>query len=162
MTRGKGRLPPYRQSLAGTLLRAREAVMAPIRAVLRAANLTDQQWRILRVLGDEGPWEPSGLGTASILHAPSVTRILRELAERGLIVREKHGQDGRRSIITISSEGRALVESVSSRTIEILADYQHRFGTERLKALQQELIALAHAIGDARSLEDSADTATDD
>lgn len=147
MAETASRLPPYRQSLAGALLRAREAVMAPIRPHLREAGVTEQQWRVLRVLADEGPVEPTGLAEAALLHAPSVTRILRELGERGYTERRRDPDDGRRSIIAISPAGRALVETTSARTFGLFDQYRARFGAERLAALQQELGAFARIVG---------------
>ncbi|HEX7709839.1 MAG TPA: MarR family transcriptional regulator [Sphingomonadaceae bacterium] len=144
ITRG---LDPYHRSLAGTLLAAREAVMAPIRPVLREAGVTEQQWRVLRVLLGEGAMDISQMATAAMLHQPSVTRILRELGSRGLITREADPDDGRRAIATITPRGAALVEDVGRRTLLILDQYSARYGKDRLGALLDELRALTEAIG---------------
>ena len=93
MTGPIARLPAYRISIAGTLLAAREAVMAPIRPELRAANVTEQQWRVLRVLADQGSLDAAALAAAALLHAPSLTRILKELTQRGLIARHPDPED---------------------------------------------------------------------
>jgi homoprotocatechuate degradation regulator HpaR len=138
---------PYRQSLAGTLLAAREAVMAPIRPLLREAGLTEQQWRVLRVLVDEGDSDPSGLSQAGLLYPPSVTRILKELDDRGLLARRPDPNDGRRSLIAVTPKGRKLVEATSRKTSAPLNEYATRFGAARLKALQQELAELVVHIG---------------
>lgn len=138
-------LPPYRASLAGTLLAAREAVMAPIRPILREAGVTEQQWRLLRVLADEGACDASRLSEIAMLHAPSVTRILKELGDRKLIARDPDPADGRRSVVTISARGRALVRRVARKTRVVLDAYAGAFGHKRLAALQSELVALARA-----------------
>lgn len=139
-------LPPYSNSLAGVLLAAREAVMAPIRPVLRDANVTEQQWRVLRVLEDAGALEPTPLSRMALLHAPSVTRILRELQVRGLITRTADRSDARRSIVTITPAGAELVVRTASHTRELLLEFETRFGAERLAALRGELAALTAAI----------------
>ena len=141
------RLPPYRASLAGTLLGAREAVMAPIRPILREADVTEQQWRVLRVLAYEGPTEPSALADHALLHAPSVTRILKELVERNLIMREADPVDRRRAILTLSDQGHALVDRTAEHTSIVLARYAEVFGRDRLNALLAELVAFTRAIG---------------
>ena len=46
MARTKLQLPSTRRSLPIALMRSREQVMAPIRAMLRASGLTEQQWRV--------------------------------------------------------------------------------------------------------------------
>lgn len=122
--------------------------MAPIRPLLRAAGMTDQQWRVLRVLNDEGSIDMSGLAAAAMLHAPSVTRILRELKDRGLIARRTDPKDGRRSIVAITPEGRKLVHATANGTRPILDQYGERFGRERLTALRAELAAFVAAVAD--------------
>jgi homoprotocatechuate degradation regulator HpaR len=140
------KLRPYNESLAGTLLAAREAVMAPIRPTLSEAGLTEQQWRVLRVLLDEGPMDLSHLSGSALLRPPSVTRILRELIERELIVRRPDPEDGRRSIVEICDSGAELVRRTAAFTLAVLDGYAERFGAERLLALQRELKELAITI----------------
>jgi len=140
------KLPPYRVSLAGTLLAAREAVMAPIRPHLRDAGVTEQQWRVLRVLADTDGLDVSTLGEAAMLHPPSVTRILRELVERKLITREADGGDGRRSIIRLQPLGKTLVAHTAAHTLSVLNQYAQEFGNERLRILREELQAFTRAI----------------
>lgn len=139
-------LPPYPQSLAGTLLAAREAVMAPIRPLLREAGVTDQQWRVLRVLADGGPLDAGGIAQSALLYAPSVTRIVRELVDRGLLSRGTSDSDRRRSVIEITSAGRALVRQTAERTARMLVAYGEAFGSERLARFVAEAAALAEAL----------------
>ena len=69
-------LPATRRSLPIALIRAREAVMHPIREMLAGTGLTEQQWRILRVLDEFGPLEATQLAGRAGLMAPSLTRIV--------------------------------------------------------------------------------------
>lgn len=116
--------------------------MAPIRPLLREAGLTEQQWRVLRVLVYEGDSDPSALAQAGLLYAPTVTRILKELTDRELLGRSPDPKDGRRWLISATPKGRNLVEVTSRRTFGLLEDYADRFGRDRLQALQAELTAL--------------------
>lgn len=142
----KRRLLPYRKSLAGTLLAAREAVMMPVRVVLRDVEVTEQQWRVLRVLADEGVVEATALASSAMLLAPSLTRILRELEARRLITRTTAKDDGRKSLMAISPRGRSLIEHTAARTLDILDGYAQRFGKARMDALVDELRAFTKAI----------------
>lgn len=142
------RMLPYRVSLAGLLLAARESVMAPIRPYLRDAGVTEQQWRVLRVLADEGPLDLSTLAEHALLHAPSVTRIIKEVADRGLIIRTIDKADKRRSILQLTKSGEDLVRLTSQLTLKVLDGYSSRFGTQRLAALREELHALIDLIGE--------------
>ncbi|MCJ2185852.1 MarR family transcriptional regulator [Novosphingobium beihaiensis] len=139
-------LQPYPQSLAGSLLAAREAVMAPIRPFLRESNVTEQQWRVLRVLADAETMDAKGIADQALLYAPTVTRILKELGDRKLIERKSDPEDGRRSIISITDEGRDLVVGTASHTKVLLDAYAKAFGPERLEAFKAEALALAEAL----------------
>jgi len=140
------KLVPYRQSLAGTLLAAREAVMAPIRPLLAGAGVTEQQWRVLRVLDDSGPIDLKTLAESALLFGPSVTRILKDLVDRGLVVRQANPKDGRGAIVSLSASGRSLIAETASYTMQQLNAYTRKFGDKRLKKLISELHALTAAI----------------
>jgi len=125
--------------------------MAPIRPMLRDAGVTEQQWRVLRVIDDAGSIDPTALADAAILYAPSVTRILKELVERGLIVRTADPGDGRRSHLSLAPSGRSLIDETSRHTLQALDRYARDFGEERLTGLLDELKALIITIGPAEA-----------
>ena len=141
------KLPPYRDSIAGSLLSAREAVMDQIRPILRDANVTEQQWRVLRVLENSGPMDPSRLADESILSPPSLARILRDLSESGLLERLPDPTDGRRAIVQITDQGRQQLQETSSHSLTVIRQIRSRFGDERVEALLNELKAFREAIG---------------
>lgn len=132
-------LPKYNDGIAAALLAAREAVMSPIRPVLRAHNLTEQQWRLLRVLIDIGPMEISKAADASMIMAPSVTRILKDLEARKLITKKTNSEDKRRAILSITPAGHKLVQKSARETAELLKNYKKQFGAKRFNALAREL-----------------------
>ena len=80
------------KSLAIALLRAREATMSHFRPRLARHELTEQQWRVIRVLADSGKaaLDATEIATRSVILTPSLTRILRTLEDRGVIVRSTH------------------------------------------------------------------------
>jgi homoprotocatechuate degradation regulator HpaR len=140
------KLLPYRQSLAGTLLAAREAVMAPIRPMLNEAGVTEQQWRVLRVLDGAGPMDLKTLADSALLFGPSLSRIIKDLADRGLVLRKNNPRDGRGSIVSVTASGRSLIQGTARRTLRQLDNYALKFGDERLKKLIAELHAFTDAI----------------
>ncbi len=149
---GSGLLP-YAQSIAGSLLAAREAVMAPIRPHLRAANLTEQQWRVLRVLADAETLDARSVAEKALLYAPTVTRILKELRDRELIDRSTDPEDARRSIISITPLGLETVRNTAKHTRVLIDAYSEAFGEERLNAFKAEAQALANALEQFRPTE---------
>ncbi len=141
------RFPPNtRRSLPIALLRAREAVMARFRPMLASHDVTEQQWRVLRVLAESGELDASDLaGRANIL-APSLTRILRSLEERKFISRKRDEGDGRRSWLSLAPNGRKLIDTVTPEAGHIYAELEARFGLEKIEILLDmldELVATA-------------------
>ncbi len=132
-------LPKYNDGIAAALLGAREAVMSPIRPILREHSLTEQQWRLLRVLIDIGAMEISKAAEASMIMGPSVTRIIKDMTRRNLIRKTNDTRDARRSILSITPTGRAVVRKTAKQTATLLALYKREFGDQRFEALLAEL-----------------------
>lgn len=126
--------------------------MAPVRPILRDAGVTEQQWRVLRVLIDDGASDLSTLASNALLRAPSLTRILRELQDRALIARVIDPTDARRSIVSITSAGRTIVDKTTLATLAMLDRYDAAFGVARLSALIAELALLTETIADPDEL----------
>ncbi|NBR89157.1 MAG: homoprotocatechuate degradation operon regulator HpaR [Rhodobacteraceae bacterium] len=124
--------PETSRSLPIALLRAREKVMGPIRAMLANAGVTEQQWRVLRVLNERGPLDPTEIADRSCLLLPSLTRILQTLESKGLVTREAHPTDRRRLVITITDGGRSLIEANLHESQRLNAWLKDTFGEEKL------------------------------
>ena len=132
--------------MGATLLIAKEAVLAPMRPKLREYDITEPQWRVLRVINDRGAADASGLAEVGLLHAPSVTRILKELERRDLIVRKPDAHDRRRVLVELTPAGRQVVKDIAREVLRVMREYSERFGDQRLARLADELRALSAAI----------------
>lgn len=124
-----------RRSLPMTLLRAREVVMAHFRPMLARHDITEQQWRVIRVLGESGPLDATELARGASILAPSLTRIIKALEDRGYITRSKFADDGRRVQLAITPAGLALIDSVTPERQEIYALIERRCSAAELEKL---------------------------
>ncbi len=125
------------------LLNAREAAMSQFRPLLARHDLTEQQWRVLRALGaQDEPVDAGTLVATTSLQAPSLSRILANLADRQLIDRSSASNDQRRAVIGLSKSGAALVATVAPESESIYATIEAQFGAKRLKELLTELADL--------------------
>ncbi len=124
-------LPKMSRSLPIALLRAREKVMGPIRAILADAGVTEQQWRVLRVLKEQGPQEPTQIADRACLLLPSLTRILRKLEDKDLIVRRTAPNDRRRQIVEISEGGQEIIRANIAPSLLQAERIRTRLGPER-------------------------------
>lgn len=142
-TQTKRPLRDRRRSLAIGLLRAREAVMSHFRPILAAHDVTEQQWRVIRVLYEGGQLDATELADKASILAPSLTRMIRSLEERGFITKHKDDADGRRVLLQITAAGQAIVEDVMPESQKVYADIDARFGVERIEKLLDMLEELA-------------------
>lgn len=140
------KLRSFSRSLPMALLLAREAVMNRFRSSLRLFDITEQQWRVLRALESRQEIEVTALAQVTNLLAPSLSRILRDLEARALIVRRPVPGDQRRSLISISESGTALIDSVAPYSESIYAEIAETFGKEKMDNLQKLLRELTDAL----------------
>lgn len=130
--------PATAQSLPITLLRAREKVMGPIRQMLADAGVTEQQWRVLRVLSEEGPLDPTSIAERAVLLLPSLTRILQKLEEKSLVTRMRDKEDRRRQVITATPSGQALITENMPQSQALMQRLKDALGEDKYT----ELLAL--------------------
>jgi len=125
-----------RRALPIALLRAREAVMARFRPILQARDVTEQQWRVIRLLGEESPLDAKEVTARAFVLGPSLSRIIKALEERKLISRERgSGADGRRISLSIAPAGMALIVDVTPEIQAVYAEFEKSFGRERIEHL---------------------------
>lgn len=109
--------------------------MGPIREMLSGVGITEQQWRVLRVLEEDGPQEPTRIAEQACLLLPSLTRILQKLEEKELIARERDTRDRRRQIVQITDDGALLIEANIAKSLALLDRTRDRMGAERYDTL---------------------------
>lgn len=117
------------------LLRAREAVMDRFRHWLRDNGLTEQQWRVVRVLAERESLEVSQLAGHSFLLPSSLSRILRSLEDNRLIRRRTVDNDQRRFEVSLTAAGRRLFRQIAPRSEAIYREIENAFGETRLQEL---------------------------
>ena len=140
-----------KRSLPIALLRAREQVMEPIRAMLADSGVTEQKWRVLRVLEEAGEIEPTVIAREACLHLPSLSRILKTMEQDGLVQRREDEQDRRKTVIAISEAGRAILSEHAAQSAAILVDIERRLGAEKIEAMLDLLEELTDDPGPLRA-----------
>ncbi len=123
--------------------------MAHFRPSLQHYGITEQQWRVLRALTSIEVIEVTELAKATFLLPPSLSRILKDLEERGLLHRRISAEDMRRGLISISPEGRSLIESAGRDSEAIYAEITRRYGADKLGRLQELLRDLEQVLAES-------------
>ncbi|WP_439112225.1 homoprotocatechuate degradation operon regulator HpaR [Hydrogenophaga sp.] len=159
--------PFVHRNLPRLLLEAREAVMQHTRPSLREHGLSDQQWRVLRVLGEHAR-EPGGVETGrvareALLLGPSLTGVLTRMERDGLITRARCPQDARRTVVRATPAGLKLVRTLSLTIEAHYAWMEERLGKAQLAqlyALLDQVIALEAPLGED-AIENQGEDATE-
>ncbi|MDN3722560.1 homoprotocatechuate degradation operon regulator HpaR [Roseibium salinum] len=109
--------------------------MAPIREMLQESGISEQQWRILRVVDEAGEIEQTAIAQGACLQLPSLTRILRSMEADGFISRRNDEADRRRTLVSVTENGRSLIADHQPRNAEIFKRLEAEFGREKLEQL---------------------------
>ena len=132
-----------RHSLPMALLRARESVMRRFRPMLEAHGVNEQQWRVLRVLAEADVLDASEVAARANILAPSLTRMIRTMEDKGLIIRGRDETDARRVMLSIAPAGLAVIHEASPESRRIYAGIVATYGPERMAQLVDLLNALS-------------------
>src|SRR6187200_2332478 len=133
------------RNLPRLLLQARESVMAHTRPSLREHGLSDQQWRVLRVLGENGTVETGRVAREAYILGPSLTGVLARMERDGLVRRERDPADQRRTVVEATAKGRKMVDKLSTTIEDHYQWLEQTLGKPKLTQLYQlldELIEL--------------------
>ncbi|AOJ04291.1 MULTISPECIES: homoprotocatechuate degradation operon regulator HpaR [Burkholderia] len=137
------------RNLAMLLLEARETLMGRFRPILKEFALTEQQWRIIRVLDGEPSHELEAgqIARRCCILSPSLTGVLERMERDGLIRRTRAQEDQRRLIVSLTPQSRQLVTQISPRIDEQYRLIEQRFGADALSEVYEALDKLIEVGG---------------
>jgi homoprotocatechuate degradation regulator HpaR len=101
------------RNLPMLLLRAREKMMERFRPLLTANGLTEQQWRVIRALTENGPMEPRQISDICTISSPSMAGVLARMEALELITKERFADDQRRILVSLTKKSVCLVRVIS-------------------------------------------------
>ena len=102
--------------------------MVHFRPLLAERGYTEQQWRVLRVLNEQGPLDATSLARHAALLLPSLTRILKVLEDKNAISRKVNPIDSRRSLISLEKSLASYIDSEMEKTEAVYKDITDQFG----------------------------------
>lgn len=109
--------------------------MSFFRPSLNEHGLTEQQWRIIRILEQHGELEIYQLAELACILKPSMTGVLVRMEAARMVHRRKAEQDQRRVLITLADKGKASFESMSQCMEANYQRLQDQFGEEKFQTL---------------------------
>lgn len=114
----------FSRSLPMMLYRTLDAVMPRFREIFKAFGLTEQQWRVLRVLWQCEQIPFRELARLTLISAPSLVGVVDRLTRSGLASRRRCDTDRRNVFVRATQKGRALEAKVMPRVDEVYAELQ--------------------------------------
>lgn len=142
------------ESVTIALLQAREAAMAYFRPIVKRHHLTEQQWRIVRVLAEHPSMDFHELAFQTCILRPSLTGILTRMERDGLVLRLKPVNDQRKLYVSLTPQGEALYQRAQQEVEAVYRRLEAEFTPEKLRQLTgllEEFIAMGkrHQGGEA-------------
>jgi len=139
-------MPANIEDISILLLKARENTIASIKPVLNHYALTEQQWRVIRVLSDHDEISAQQLAEESCILSPSLSRILARLTTEKVVLRKVDSQDQRAQSIRLSAKGKRLHDKIIASVDKRYRAISKALGKEKIADLKEllDLYAESH------------------
>ena len=129
------------------LLKIREAFLQSFRPILAHFGLTEQQWRVLRILDEHGEMEQRELARRAQFLGPSLVGVLKRMEQLGMIRGASIDVDKRRRLISLTSKGKSLSDRARpliKRQYRLIARHVGAAELSRLSSLLHEIDRKLH------------------
>ena len=140
-------LDQFSHSLPMMLNRTLDAVMPRFRRIFNDFGLTEQQWRVLRVLWECEAETLNRLAAQTLIPAPSLVGIVDRLERDQLVTRQRSEADRRKVNIVLTSQGAALEGEVMPRVAAAYAELKQSVDSETWNQVLTGLRAISEADG---------------
>ncbi len=132
---------PFDEFSTRQVTRLRLTVLRLARRIRRneASRFSPPQQSVLAILDSYGPMTPGRLAEIEAVQPPSITRILGQLEQQGVVTREPVKDNLRQVQVRLTDEGRRAAAEVHSGRDEWLASMLERLPADR-KASLMELV----------------------
>jgi homoprotocatechuate degradation regulator HpaR len=144
----------FYQSLPMMLYRTLDVVMPAFRAVFQEFGITEQQWRVLRVLCEANGCNLLTLADTTLISGPSLVGVVDRLAREGLVERRRSESDRRVVNIFITRKGRKLERAMQPRIDDTYDALQAAIKPSTWKSLLDALDEVAQVTFEGRKLAD--------
>ena len=142
--------PAADEAVVDAVLTASRTLVALVTSSLGAAaeDTTLAQYRALVVLASRGPQRVSDLARALDVTPSTAGRMCDRLVRKGLIRRHRTRSDRRAVQVTITADGRRVVDEATARRRTLLAGILGKLPASQQQAVASALRAFAAAAGE--------------
>jgi DNA-binding MarR family transcriptional regulator len=130
------------------LLRTTDVLSRRLSQVLKAEDLSSNQYNVLRILrGARDGLSCGEIGNRMITRDPDITRLLDRLEKRGLISRSREARDRRTVLTQITPAGLKLLARLDEPVQEAHRKQLGHLGRQRLRAMTELLLVCRSQLG---------------
>ena len=101
--------------------------------------LTPSQATVLTLLQDGRAWRLSDLASATGVRPPSMTELISRMERQGWLSKMDTAHDRRGVAVTITEEGRTLLQALNRRQIDLIAGRLALLSDEEKRMIEQAL-----------------------
>jgi DNA-binding MarR family transcriptional regulator len=109
--------------------------------------LTPSQATVLTLLQDGRAWRLSDLASATGVRPPSMTELISRMERQGMLRKMDAVNDRRGVAVTITDEGRTLLQALNRRQIDLIAGRLALLSDEEKRIIEQALPVLDRLFG---------------
>jgi homoprotocatechuate degradation regulator HpaR len=120
----------FTRSLPMMLYRTLDAVMPRFRKIFNDFGLTEQQWRVLRVLWETDDVTIKDLADFTLIAAPSLVGIVDRLERDGLVTRQRSTTDRRKVNVLVTTAGSELEDRIMPRVASAYVELKQSVDAE--------------------------------
>jgi homoprotocatechuate degradation regulator HpaR len=120
----------FTRSLPMMLYRTLDAVMPRFRKIFNDFGLTEQQWRVLRVLWETDDVTIKDLADFTLIAAPSLVGIVDRLERDGLVMRQRSTTDRRKVNVLVTTAGSELEDRIMPRVASAYVELKQSVDAE--------------------------------
>ena len=104
------------------------------------------EWRVIAVLGRYPGLSAGAVAARTAMDKVAVSRAVARLLERGLVERDTHGDDRRRSVLALSRNGQRIYDDIAPLALDLERRLLSRLDRDERAALDALLDKLADGI----------------
>ena len=137
------RFLPYRLSVLSNLISQN---IADLYAARFGLGITE--WRVMAVLGRQPGLSANAVAERTAMDKVAVSRAVARLQDRGLLARDTHGADRRRSVLELSDAGYRIYDEVAPMALARERALLAHFSAEDMMQLENVLAKLQRGLQD--------------
>ena len=146
MTSGTAPARSEQMDYVSSELLPRAALLTRLLVRQVGGELSRTEIGLLRTLSD-GPRRITELAELEGLAQPTITILIKQLEEQGLVTRTRQSDDGRVVLVTLTASGKVALEDYRARLRADLGGYLAEISDEQVEALATATETLAQLVG---------------